>query len=272
MGDLIVDGARPAVEWVAALPRKWLSDSERLFLLVLACDSYDGRNAAPNRDELAQWTGHFRSADSDIAARLEQPNDKKGRPPLLRVHRSKGGRNNRHRYELLLENWPGNGSVAPDGLTAGNGLAAPTGLPVGDQPETGGSTGAETGGETGAQTGAQTGRSHRPQPSPSPTLPHQPSGRAPDLVEAVADRTGLNRQTIAEAIEGARTDPAIHNAEGLVRTADPGRIRQLAAKGRASQRRTEASAEPRCRTCSLRESRCQEQRAKTGDTHQFEPE
>jgi hypothetical protein len=54
---LEVDGSRPAVAWVTALPPGAVTHLERLVLLVLACDSYDGETSAPGRDNLRIWCG-----------------------------------------------------------------------------------------------------------------------------------------------------------------------------------------------------------------------
>jgi hypothetical protein len=54
---LEVDGRRPAVEWVTSLPAGSLTHLERLVLMVLACDSYDGETSAPGRDNLRTWCG-----------------------------------------------------------------------------------------------------------------------------------------------------------------------------------------------------------------------
>jgi hypothetical protein len=45
--ELNVDGDRPAVARVAALPASWTTDADRLVLLALACDSYDGETSKP---------------------------------------------------------------------------------------------------------------------------------------------------------------------------------------------------------------------------------
>ncbi|RIJ19412.1 hypothetical protein DZF97_00725 [Clavibacter nebraskensis] len=101
----MVDGARPAIERVAALPQSYkLSDGERLVLFVLAADSFGGSDSAPGMDSLAQWTGMFRGHLHDMVDRLCQPGpDGTERPPLLqRVPGMKGGRGKRLTFRLLL--------------------------------------------------------------------------------------------------------------------------------------------------------------------------
>lgn len=59
---LEVDGSRPAVSWVTALPPGAVTHLERLILLILACDSYDGKTSAPGRDNLRIWCGAANNA------------------------------------------------------------------------------------------------------------------------------------------------------------------------------------------------------------------
>lgn len=138
---LVVDGGRPAVQWVAALPRDWVTHGERLVLLALACDAY-GNVAAPGADNLAAWTGMFRSSVHGILDRLTRPTPR--RPPLLAKRATRG--RHRTRYVLLVDTPSGgSGSLGGDELKTspngpGNGVpncpAAPnTGLseqPAGD--------------------------------------------------------------------------------------------------------------------------------------------
>ena len=94
---LAVDGARPAVEWVAALPRDWTTLAERYVLHVIARDSYDGRTSRPGLENLAAWTGMHRSSVAEVVNRLLLPS--KHRPALL-ARTSSAGRN-RSEYRLL---------------------------------------------------------------------------------------------------------------------------------------------------------------------------
>lgn len=97
--QLNVDGARPAIARVAALPQSWTTEGERLVLLALACDSYDGKTCAPGYDAVAAWTGLHRPSVIKIMARLAQPNER--RPSLLaRDQTTRGGR--RTVWSLLL--------------------------------------------------------------------------------------------------------------------------------------------------------------------------
>lgn len=96
---LNVDGSRPAVELVAALPRDLTSPGERLVLLALACDSYDGRTTAPAAHHLAAWTGMHLSSVRGILRDLQHPTER--RPALLAVDvPSRGKRRTVYRLEL----------------------------------------------------------------------------------------------------------------------------------------------------------------------------
>ena len=77
----LADGRRPAVAWVASLPRRWVSDSERLVLLFMACDSFDGLAYGGGADVLAHWVGMYRSSVADILKRLSEPTET--RPALI---------------------------------------------------------------------------------------------------------------------------------------------------------------------------------------------
>ncbi len=58
MDGIEVDGSRPAVAAVTALPHEYrLSAAERLVLLVLACDSFDGIRSRPGYAALQSWSG-----------------------------------------------------------------------------------------------------------------------------------------------------------------------------------------------------------------------
>lgn len=98
--QLHVDGKRPAVARVAALPRAYrLTDAEWRVLMVLACDSYDGEISAPGLDNLTRWTGLLHGSVAAAIARLCEPTEH--RPPLLdRIYQSPGRR--RTEYQLLL--------------------------------------------------------------------------------------------------------------------------------------------------------------------------
>jgi hypothetical protein len=97
--ELDVDGTRPAVVRVAALPGYWTSESERLVLLVLACDSFDGVTSTPGNDLLASWVGMHRSSVIVILNRLCKPTET--RPALLeRVVASRGRRRTTYRFRF----------------------------------------------------------------------------------------------------------------------------------------------------------------------------
>jgi hypothetical protein len=94
---LAVDGARPAVEWVAALPRDWTTLAERYVLHIIACDSYDGRTSRPGLENLAAWTGMHRSSLAEVVNRLLRPSNHR---PALLARTSSAGRN-RSEYRLI---------------------------------------------------------------------------------------------------------------------------------------------------------------------------
>lgn len=105
--DLIVDGPRPAVSWVASLPASWTTERERLVLLLLACDAFDDVSR-PGGAALAAWAGILNGRLYETLGALERPNgerpalltrvDVKGRtiPPGKRY----GGRGVRTGYQL----------------------------------------------------------------------------------------------------------------------------------------------------------------------------
>lgn len=99
MDQLDVDGARPAIARVAALPRAWTTEGERLVLFALAADSYDGETTLPGYDNVAAWTGLQRSSVTVIMAALAAPNDR--RPSLLARDQTTGG-GRRTVWRLLL--------------------------------------------------------------------------------------------------------------------------------------------------------------------------
>lgn len=89
--ELDVDGDRPAVRRVAAIPRGWgLTPLQRLVLLALACDSYDGLSTAPGLEAVAGWCGSHPSTVREAIAALERATD--SRPALLRREDARGGR------------------------------------------------------------------------------------------------------------------------------------------------------------------------------------
>lgn len=95
---LEVDGRRPAVEWVTSLPREWANATERLVLLCLASDSFDGVTSAPTTAALMGWTGLYKGTLLRNLARLCAPTDV--RPPLLVAARSGGRRRTVYTFTL----------------------------------------------------------------------------------------------------------------------------------------------------------------------------
>src|SRR5690349_5427063 len=84
IGPQVVDGARPAVELVTALPAKWFgSPGEHAVLMAVALDSFDGITSRASVDELAKWSHMWPSSVREIVRRLEKPNAV--RPALLAV-------------------------------------------------------------------------------------------------------------------------------------------------------------------------------------------
>lgn len=78
---IVVDGARPSVEWVTSLPRAWrVTPPERLILITLACDAFDWESA-PGFEAIAAWTGMQRTSCIEILGRLCESTDV--RPALL---------------------------------------------------------------------------------------------------------------------------------------------------------------------------------------------
>lgn len=123
---LVVDGSRPAVAVVAALPQGWTTASERLVLFALACDAF-GFVSTPGYDALAQWTGLPRSSAIAAVNALLEPRG--ARPALLRkvdrngapIAPGKRGGRERTRFELLPQpsgnpdGWKAQQSEDPDG-------------------------------------------------------------------------------------------------------------------------------------------------------------
>ena len=82
---------------MSLLPRGAVTSDERIVLMVLACDSFDGADTAPGWEALARWTGMYASSVRTIVGRLERPNGK--RPALLKREDNRGRR--RARIVLL---------------------------------------------------------------------------------------------------------------------------------------------------------------------------
>lgn len=96
---LDVDGARPAFRWVSSLPKHWTDSGERLLLMALAADSYDGIDCRPRPVDLEAWTGLHRSPLYRAIERLETEmtfdRHPETRPALLVRVQDKGQRNRR---------------------------------------------------------------------------------------------------------------------------------------------------------------------------------
>jgi hypothetical protein len=96
---LDVDGPRPAFAWVSSLPKHWTDSGQRVVLMALAADSFDGIDCRPRPVDLELWTGLHRSPLYRAIERLEQvmtfDNHPETRPPLLVRVQDPGQRNRR---------------------------------------------------------------------------------------------------------------------------------------------------------------------------------
>ena len=101
--SLEVDGHRPGVALVAAIPPGMLTTTERLVLLVLAADSFDGEASAPGRDNLRAWCGFPHSGA------LERALSSLVRKGLVVAERQ--SRRERTTYRLLLSGPGGRGDL-----------------------------------------------------------------------------------------------------------------------------------------------------------------
>lgn len=109
--DLVVDGPRPAVAFVARIPRSYrLSPGDRLILTMLACDSFDGELSAPTMGTLAHWVGMFPSSVWAALDRLASATAH--RPALVAREESTRGRN-RTVWRLLLQPSDNPGALQP---------------------------------------------------------------------------------------------------------------------------------------------------------------
>jgi len=96
---LDVDGARPAFRWVSSLPKHWTDSGERLVLMALAADSFDGISSRPRPIDLEAWTGLYRSplyrAIERLETEMKYERHPETRPALLIRVQDKGHRNRR---------------------------------------------------------------------------------------------------------------------------------------------------------------------------------
>lgn len=123
MTGIVVDGARPAVEWVTSLPRPWrVTEAERLVLLCLACDAYQDESA-PGYDAMAGWTGMLRSSCAEILTRLCKPTERR---PALVERISVGGRR-RTIWRLLIDESSGHAGQINRLATPGGSSDEPSG-------------------------------------------------------------------------------------------------------------------------------------------------
>lgn len=108
MSGIALPENRPALEWVASLPADWVTPTERLLLLALALDSFDGHTCAPGRDALMRFCGirHVRTFQRTRDS-LASPTTE--RPALLSLDLVKG-RHTRYRLQRDSESLSGDDS------------------------------------------------------------------------------------------------------------------------------------------------------------------
>lgn len=234
MDSLNVDGARPAVGRVASLPAAWTTDADRLVLLALACDSYDGETAAPGAENLAAWTGLHRSTVYAALHRLSVPTDE--RPALVAIDDTKKGRR-RTRYRLTLP------SQQPSDEADRSTIPEPSGQPDGSATPT---VGQPSGNRRPSPTvrPSQPSANRRPRadtPSPSSNPPPRARDRVAAEVRSELLAEGLEEAEADDLIRYAEADPDTHSPRRLL--AAPYRTEVLAAvRGYATARRHDDAA------------------------------
>lgn len=135
MQGIEVDGARPAVSRVTGLPHSYrLTAAERLILLVLASDSFDGERSARGYAALAQCTGLSQGVLTKSLRSLYEATE--DRPALLSKTTTRG--RNATEWRLHLEPVgtpdqiaPVGNSGEPVGIPDQFELIEPVGEPVG---------------------------------------------------------------------------------------------------------------------------------------------
>ena len=212
MEDLTVDGARPAVALVAALPASWTTDADPLVLLALACDSFDGSTSAPGAANLAAWTGLHRSTIYDAVRRLCEPTSE--RPALLVVDETTKGRR-RTRYRLAL------GYPQPSGEDDGSDDAQPSGeadsspAPTVGQPS--GNRPASPTVRPPQPSANRRARADTPSPSDTPTPPTRARGTVAAEVRAALIADGVGEGEADDLIRYAIDDPDTQSPRRLLR-------------------------------------------------------
>jgi hypothetical protein len=103
----MVDGPRPAVDWVRLLPAEWTTSRERLLLVFLALDAFAQTppfTCSPSIAEIVEWYGErHRRRTYEVIRSLSSP-AASGRPALLEVTPGRGRR--RSTYRLRTEVGP----------------------------------------------------------------------------------------------------------------------------------------------------------------------
>ncbi|WP_340540681.1 hypothetical protein [Nocardioides sp. GXZ039] len=197
---LRVDGDRPAVARVAALPASWTTEADRLVLLALACDSYDGETSAPGADNLAAWTGLHRGTVYDVVRRLGLPTAV--RPALVAIDDTRrGGRRTRYRLTLPAPLPSGEADGRQPSGEADGSVARTVGQPSGNRP-------ASPTVETPEPSGNRPVRPDTPSPSSIPIPPPPAStGVSSSLVSWLAGKEGWTEETARAVVGLAEVDP-----------------------------------------------------------------
>jgi hypothetical protein len=256
---LEVDGRRPAVARVAALPADWVTDAERLVLLALACDSYDGRTTAPGMDHLASWCGLLPTSVKRIVQRLQKPTP--ARPALLAaLQKSRGFR--RTTWLLDLPDQPslvGDGKPSPNSLWSGT-VDSPRTVsqlaPTGDGEQSPNSLRSETPPFLPSHPPSSPTRSSAAESSPAamgwPREEEVLDGRSDatelppeDLAAWIAREDGISLEDAAAVVRRAQADPTTaHSAAGRLRAAAD--YRQQVHRQDQAARRAEHLANRKC--------------------------
>ena len=164
---VVVDGARPSVEWVTSLPRGWrVTPSERLILLTLACDAFDWESA-PGFEAIAAWTGMQRTSCIEILGRLCEATDV--RPALLDRVSVRGRR--RTIWRLM-------GDMTGQREPVGHADRLRDAADASDDPEPSANRSAAQNGSGSPTVGEPVGHADRLQPSANQSAP--PTGYVPD--------------------------------------------------------------------------------------------
>lgn len=280
---LEVDGARPAVAWVASLPAAWTNPRERLVLLVLACDAF-ADVSAPGGAALASWCGLINGRLYEALGSLMKQTAT--RPALLeRVGRDGqpipegkryGGRA-RTGYRLRTEIHPVELSRA-GGRVGGRELSPVAGRvgpppPVGELSREGGRDEAPNSPEKLSRETLPAGRE-----TPYPSQEHHDDVGQLDICATAArygkawDPAGVNAAIRRATASGRSHEEAVR--AGLLAAADPAASTPAAlcwGKYYVAREHSAPDAGPICEVCAKPEPSCRAAAAKSGDPHEFTP-